>query len=170
MIIVLQQDRNNIGIIQYTHSKTREKQRSTSNRDLNQLLNQLSPMTIESSKDSSKGDNESNKLDCSVDKYALYAHKPIKFNGESNRLYCAIDANAHTVHNPTGNFIPKNTGMNTIQVKDSTFATQDQFINTMSWFKLNMKHKSETHQTFNTCLFIIIHPKPSVWTLKDHLH
>ena len=126
MIIVLQQGRNNIEIIQYTHSKTREIQRSTSNRDSNQpnhikLIE--SNQNRGSSKDSSRIDNESNELDHSVDKCTLYAQ---------NRSDCVIVTNAHAAHNSTGNFIPRNTGMNTIHVKESTSAEQDGFINPVS--------------------------------------
>ena len=168
MIIVLQQDRNNIKIIQYTHSKTREKQRSISNCDSNRpnhIKSIESNDNCESSKDSSKVDNESNKSDCSFDKCVLYAHKPIKFNGELNRLDCAIDANAHTAHNPTGNFIHRNTGMNMIQVKELTSTEQDGFINPVSWHTIWVNNEAQVKNTSNVQRFLIAHHTPKAFSI-----
>merc|ERR1712183_532310 len=99
MIIVLQQDRNNMAIIKYTYSKTREKQRSTFNRDSNRPSNRLRLMTIKSSKDSNKGVNKSSESKCSVNKCASYTHKLIKFNSMS-QLTTQIEYDAQIRNTP----------------------------------------------------------------------
>lgn len=124
-------------------------------------------MTIESSKDSSKGDNKSNESKCSVNECASYAHKLIKFNDESNGSNCAIDANAHTLHNPTGNFIPRSTSMNMIQVKDSTFATQDKFTNSMSQHTTRVEYEAQVRNTLNVQRSFVHHHTSKTFSVNS---
>ena len=87
MFNVLQQDRDHVEAIQYTHSKMIKKYMSEFNCD---SIGSNHIKSIESNHDGEpfnetiKFDDESNGSDCSIDKNAHSAYKSIKFDGKSH--------------------------------------------------------------------------------------